>query len=180
MAEIKRLTGAKLLADEKDAGVLSDGGSSDYELGKYGVSFAPVEVDEKLKNRDTIKLGSTQVVILHHPGHTKGSCSYLLDVKDEDKVYKVLIANLPTIITDRRFSEITAYPEIANDYATTYDAMENLSFDLWFASHASQFRLHTKYKIGDGYNPEAFADRKGYDKELGNLRKGYLKKIAEK
>jgi metallo-beta-lactamase class B len=36
MAAIKKMTGAKLMADEKDAVVLATGGTVDYELGQYG------------------------------------------------------------------------------------------------------------------------------------------------
>ena len=93
--------------------------SSDYELGKYGSTFEPVKVDRLMKNGDTIKLGTMQLVMLHHPGHTKGSCSFLFDVKDEHRTYKVLIANMPTIVTDKKFSDIPSYPDIAKDYAYT-------------------------------------------------------------
>src|SRR5258705_7826596 len=42
MASIKKKTGAKLMADEQDFGVLATGGATDYELGQYGVTFKPV------------------------------------------------------------------------------------------------------------------------------------------
>ena len=119
------------------------------------------------------------LVMLHHPGHTKGSCSYLFDVKDDKRTYRVLIANMPSIIIDKKFSEETAYPNIASDYAYTLAHMKKLSFDIWLASHASQFNLHTKHHPGDGYHPEAFSDRKGYDAELNNLQKDYNKKMAD-
>jgi metallo-beta-lactamase class B len=177
MAAIKQQTGARMMADAKDAPALEDGGSSDYELGKYGKSFAPIPVDRRLQNSDTIELGDTRLVMLHHPGHTKGSCSYLVDVKDERKTYRVLIVNMPSIITERKFSEIQAYPDIAKDYAYTLDALKKLSFDLWLSSHASQFGLHSKHKTGDAYNPEAFSDRKEYEKAVADLEAQYLNKM---
>jgi metallo-beta-lactamase class B len=180
MAVIKKRTGAKMLVDDGDAGVLRDGGSSDYELGKNGRTYEPVNVDRLLKNGDTITLGTMRLVMLHHPGHTKGSCSFLFDVKDEQKTYKVLIANMPTIVTDKKFADIPSYPAIAKDYAYTLDAMKTLSFDIWLSSHASQFGLHTKHKPGDAYNPEAFVDRKGYDKSVSDLEAEYRKKMGEK
>ncbi len=180
MADIKKLTGAKMMVDDKDAGVLTDGGDSDYELGKNGSTYEPVKVDRLMKNGDTIKLGTMQLVMLHHPGHTKGSCSFLFDVKDEHRTYKVLIANMPTIVTDRKFSDILSYPDIAKDYVYTLDAMKKLSFDIWLSSHASQFELHTKHKPGDAYNPASFADRKGYDKSVDDLEAQYLKKMEER
>jgi metallo-beta-lactamase class B len=177
LAAIKKQTGAKLMADDKDAAALEDGGSSDYELGKYGKSFEPVHVDHRMRDGDTIKLGDVRMVMLHHPGHTKGSCSYLFDVKDERKTYRVLIVNMPSIITDRKFSEIDSYPDIAKDYAYTLEGLKKLSFDLWLSSHASQFGLHNKHKPGDAYNPEAYSDRKGYEKSVADLKAQYRKKM---
>lgn len=179
MAAIKKMTGAKLMVDEKEASVLADGGMSDYALGIYGRSFAPVKPDRLLHNNDTISLGEMQLVMLHHPGHTKGSCSYLFDVKDNKQSYRVLIANMPSIIIDGKFSETTAYPTIKADYAYTFAAMKNLSFDIWVASHASQFNLHEKHKPGDAYNPAAFIDKAGYDATLGNLVKQYDEKVLQ-
>lgn len=179
IAEIKKLTRATLMVNENDAAVLADGGVSDYALGIYGRSFEPVKADRLLHDHDTIRLGDMHLVMLHHPGHTKGSCSYLFDVKDDKRTYRVLIANMPSIIIDKKFSEETAYPNIANDYAYTLAHMKKLSFDIWLASHASQFNLHTKHHPGDGYHPEAFGDRKGYDAALSDLQKDYNKKMAD-
>ena len=179
MAAIKESTGAQLMVDEKDAEVVASGGSSDYELGHYGTSFKPVKADRLLHDRDTIRLGDMQLVMLHHPGHTKGSCSFLFTVKDDQRSYKVLIANMPTIVTDKKFTEITAYPEIASDYTYTFNAMKNIKFDLWLASHASQFKLHDKHKPGDAYNPAAFIDQPGYDSALSDLQKKYDEKVKK-
>ena len=166
MAAIKKMTGAQLMVNEKEADVLATGGRSDYELGKYGTSFKPVKPDRLLKDGDTIRLGDMKLVMLHHPGHTKGSCSFLFTVKDDQQSYRVLIANLPTIVTEKPFAAIASYPGIADDYAYTFNAMKNISFDIWLASHASQFSLHDKHKPADAYNPAAFKDQTGYDAAL--------------
>nr|WP_315820952.1 hypothetical protein [Paraflavitalea speifideiaquila] len=165
-----------MMVNEGDSAVTADGGRSDYEQGGSDPLFAPVKVDRVLRNGDTIRLGGMHLVMLNHPGHTKGSCSFLFDVKDSKHAYRVLIANMPSIVTDKHFSEIPAYPHIANDYAYTLKAMKNLSFDIWLASHASQFGLHTKHKPGSRYNPSVFVDRKGYDVELKDYEEKYLKK----
>ena len=70
------------------------------------------------------------------------------------------------------------YPDVGKDYAYTFGAMRNIQFDIWVASHASQFGLHKKRKPGDAYNPTAFIDQKGYDTLLDELKQAYLKKIA--
>lgn len=182
MAEIKKLTGARMMVDEKDAGVMADGGSSDYELfGSSGSTYAPIKADRLLKNGDTIKLGNSNLVMLHHPGHTKGSCSFLFETKDESRSYKVLIANMPTIITSRKFSDIPAYPGIAADYAYTFEAMKKITFDIWLSSHTSQFGMHAKHKPDSGYDPNAFMDRRGYDKAVNDLENKFSeKKLADR
>ncbi len=173
MAAIKKQTGAKFYVDAADAAVCKAGGANDYEMSHLGRSFQPVMPDRLLKDKDVIQLGKARLTMLHHPGHTKGSCSFLLDVPDGKQRYKVLIANIPTIITDRPFSKITAYPQIRQDYAYTIPAMKQLKFDLWVAAHASQFELHAKRKEGNSYDPSVFADRKGYDKVLAQLSEDF-------
>lgn len=177
MAAIKKQTEAKVMINAKDAGVLTDGGKSDYALGGPTSTYEPVSANRLLNDGDIIKLGKMKIAMLDHPGHTKGSCSFLFDVKDDQKTYKVLIANMPTIVTNKNFSEIPAYPDIAKDYAYTLGAMKNLSFDIWLASHASQFGLHAKHKPGDSYNPAAFIDKKGYDTAISNLRDEFYKRL---
>lgn len=179
MADIKEETGAKLYVDEADAAELKSGGKSDYEMGKYGVTFKPITPDFLLKNNDKIKLGNTTLTLLHHPGHTKGSCSFIYETKDENGKYKVLIANMPSIIIDHRFSDVKTYPTIQNDYAYTLEAMKKLGFDVWVASHASQFDLHKKRKEGDAYNPKLFMDKENYFKALKDLEDDYLEKVKE-
>lgn len=175
MAEIKKLTGARMMVDAKDAKVLADGGNSDYYMGGKGPLFMPVKADKLLYDQDVISLGGTKLVLLHHPGHTQGSCSYLVTVKDEKRSYTVLIANMPTILPDTKMTGMPGYANISKDFAYTLDAMKKLQFDLWVASHASQFNMHDKRKDGAAYNPEAFADRDLYDKTLEERTADYKK-----
>ncbi|WP_439651007.1 subclass B3 metallo-beta-lactamase [Longitalea luteola] len=175
MADIKKQIKAKMWVDEKDAKVLADGGNSDYYMGGKGMLFLPVKADKLLKDHDTISLGGTKLELLHHPGHTQGSCSYLVTVNDEKKSYRVLIANIPTILPGTKMTGMPGYPDISKDFAYTFDAMKKVQFDLWVASHASQFDLHKKRKKGDGYKPEIFADREAYDKSIAAREADYSK-----
>ncbi len=179
MANLKKRTGAQFFVDEKDADVCRDGGKSDYALGGDISSYAPVEPDRLLHNGDTISLGTMNLVMLHHPGHTKGSCSYLFTVSDDVRSYRVLIANLPTIVTDHSFYSIAAYPDIAADYEYTLRSLKAQQFDIWLASHASQFDLEKKHQPGDAYKPAAFFDRNGYDEAIKDLEADYRKKLKQ-
>lgn len=179
MAAIKKMSGAKLMVDAGDASVVADGGTSDYYFGGKAPVFEPVKVDRQLHNNDVVSLGNMRLTLRHHPGHTKGSCSFLFDVKDKSRTYRVLIANLPTILVDK-FTQASTYPNMAKDYAYTLNAMKGLKFDIWLSSHASQFNLQGKHKPGSPYNPSAFIDRKGYDEQLAQIQKEYDKKVLLK
>jgi glyoxylase-like metal-dependent hydrolase (beta-lactamase superfamily II) len=179
VADIKEQTGAKVMTDAADEDVLESGGKTDYELGKYGVTFKPVKPDRLLHDGDVVKLADMQITMLHHPGHTKGACSYLFTVKDSGRSYRVLIANMPTIITDRKFADIIAYPTIQQDYAYTLKAMKNIQFDIWLAAHASQFNLQLKHPPGSAYNPSAFIDKQDYYDEINDLQKKFDEKLTK-
>lgn len=175
MAAIKKATGAKMMMEAADIPYLADGGKSDYVFNRS--TFAPVAVDKALHNLDTVSLGGMKVILLHHPGHTKGASSFIFDVKDEQHSYRVLIANMPSILSETKFPSMPTYPNVQKDYAYTLDTMPKIHFDLWLASHTSQFDLEKKHKPGDAYNPEAFRDQKGYDEAIGELKKNYEEKV---
>ncbi|MFC5538592.1 subclass B3 metallo-beta-lactamase, partial [Rhodocytophaga aerolata] len=85
-----------------------------------------------------------------------------------------------TIVTDKDFTQIPEYPDIAKDYAYTLKAMKKLSFDIWLSSHTSQFSLHSKHKPNQSYNPAVFIDQKGYQAAINNLQKEFLSKRKAK
>ncbi len=165
------------MINEKDAQALADGGNSDFIFGGKGSTFKPVKADRLLKNNDTVRLGNMAIVTLNHPGHTQGANSFLFEVRDENKNYRVLIANMPTMQDQTNLKGMEGYPDIAKDYAYTFEALKKLKFDIWLSSHAAQFKLHQKHKPGDAYHPDAFIDQPGYDETVSNLEKLYLRRL---
>jgi len=174
LAEIKKQTGAKVMIDEGDAQVVEDGGHSDFIYGKVGgpYYFPGVKVDRVLRDHDVIELGGARLEMLHHPGHTKGACSYLLTTRDDKREWKMLIANMPFLLPEVK-PGMETYPGIMGDARKTIKEMRKLKFDLWVAAHASQFNLHKLRKEGDAYNPMLFSDHKEYEKQLDNMQAVY-------
>src|SRR6185503_18731269 len=77
MADLKRMTGAKLVASEGDKELLESGGAADFRFGDSpGARFEPVKVDQVFKDGDDISLGGTVMADHHRPGHTKGATSF--------------------------------------------------------------------------------------------------------
>ncbi|HEY0744321.1 MAG TPA: subclass B3 metallo-beta-lactamase [Chryseosolibacter sp.] len=176
MAEIKRDTKATVMVHEADVQVMSDGGNSDFLFGGSS-SFEAVTVDRVLHDGDTISLGKTKLIALHHPGHTKGATSFMLDTRDETRTWRVLIVNIPSILPQTRISGMPSYPNVGQEYALTLEKLKTLNFDVWVASHASQFNLHDKRKPGAAYNPSAFNDRPGYEASINSIKREYDKRM---
>jgi len=179
MAAVKGATGAQLMIEEKDASLLEDGGNSDFDFGGHGRMWVPVKVDRRLRDKDIVELGGMRITVLHHPGHTKGASSFLFTVKDETRSYRVLIANMPTMLSETKFPSMPAYPNVGKDYGYTLDTMPGISFDIWLSSHAGQFDLQKKISRAKGYHPESFMnDRPAYDSAIHDLHVEYLKKMS--
>jgi metallo-beta-lactamase class B len=179
MAEMKRLTGARLLATDGDAPVLEDGGKSDYLWTDPSYRFAPVKVDGRIKDGLKISLGGTDLIAYSHPGHTRGSVSYGLTIAENGKTYRVLIANMGSINPGTVLIGNKKYPQINDDYARTFREQKKLECDIFLSSHASQYDLHEKWKPGQPYNPETFVDPEGYKAAVGHAETAYLKWLAK-
>jgi len=179
MAELKRLTGGRLLVSEQEKPLLESGGKADFRFGgTAGARFDPAAVDGTFKDGEKISLGGTEITVHHHPGHTKGATSFTLNVQERGKTYRVIIANMGSINPGVTVSGMQAYPGITQDYARTFLAQKDMRIDVWLASHAGQFRMHEKYKPGDAYDPERFVDPAGFLAAVLRLEKVYLDQLA--
>jgi metallo-beta-lactamase class B len=179
LAELKRMTGARLVVSEPEKELLESGGKLDFAFGDTpGAQFEPVKVDSTFRDNDTIALGGTVLTAHHHPGHTKGSTSFTLNVQESGKTYRVVIANLGSINPGVTVSGMAKYPGIADDYARTFKAQKDMAIDVFLASHASQFKLHQKYKPGDAFSPDRFVDPQGFKAAVEELEKTYRDQLA--
>jgi metallo-beta-lactamase class B len=172
LAEIKRLTGARMLMEKDDVPVVESGGKADFLWGgDASMRFEPVHVDQRLRDGDKIALGGTELTVHHHPGHTKGAVSFTLTVRDGGRDYRVLIANMGSINPGVKVSGMPNYPDIAQACARTFHDQKEMQIDIWLASHASQFHLHEKYKPGDPYDPRRFVDRRDFMRQSSTSKR---------
>jgi metallo-beta-lactamase class B len=177
-AEAKRLTGAKMLAMQEEVALLESGGKTDYLFGNSNW-FEPVKVDRVLHDGEKIELGGTVLTAYLHPGHTKGSTSYAMDVADGGKTYHVLIANLGNLNDGVVLLHNPKYPNIVQDYERTFQAQEQLSCDIFLSSHAGQFGLLRKWHPGDPYDPNRFVDPEAYQRAVARSELRFFQQLQE-
>jgi Zn-dependent hydrolases, including glyoxylases len=179
MAELKRMTGAKLMVSERDKELFESGGKQDYLFGdKPFARFDPVPSTARSRTATRSRSAGPCSPRTCIPGHTKGSTSFTLNVQENGKNYRVVIANMGSINPGTILSGMPAYPGVGEDYARTFKAQKDMPIDVWLASHASQFKLHEKYKPGDAYNPDRFVDPQGFRASVESLEKKYEEQLA--
>ena len=176
LALIKELTGAKMYATKKDAPILEDGGVSDPHFGGFE-TFRPIEVDKIREDGELIPVVNTALAVYYHPGHTEGSSSYSMRVKESGKIYDVLIANMGTINPGKKMIVDPTYEGVSEDFASTYKDQKMMNVDIWVAAHKSQYGFYDKYQPNQIYDPEMFVDPDGYLDAIEALEIAYIKQV---
>ena len=75
--EYRNITGAKIAICEQEAEfTMNRDLNLSYLFMDYGMD--PFEADIMLKNGDTLKIGETEIHVVHTPGHTKGGVCYII------------------------------------------------------------------------------------------------------
>lgn len=179
LAEIKKLTNAKLYASPPDAPVLEDGGKSDFWFGGDKTLFPPVKVDEILKDGQEINLGGTTLKTHFTFGHTKGATSWTMDVSENGKKYKVVFTSSVTTL-DYPLANNPKYPNIAEDFTKTFKTLGKIKAEIFLSSHGVFFDLTKKAeKFRSGATPNPFIDPNGYKRFVERMRKAFQDKFDQ-
>ncbi|MBN1894104.1 MBL fold metallo-hydrolase [bacterium] len=75
-ADLRQACGAPLCIHEKDAVMLEDGTQNLSSL--LGIPYSPVNPDRLLRDGDELAFGGSRIRVFHTPGHTPGSCAFLI------------------------------------------------------------------------------------------------------
>jgi metallo-beta-lactamase class B len=165
LARIKRETGARLLATAKDKPALDAGDGQS----------PPAAVDGVIADGQVIELGGVKLKVILTPGHTEGSVSYSLTVKDGGRDYRILIANMPTVV--QPLLKPPGYAGSVEDFRVTFRRLKSAQYDILLAAHASQFGLHEKYTPGKAHDPEKFVNREELKAHVAEYEKVFNEKL---
>ncbi len=167
LAELKARTKARFLANPVEAGQFARGGKGDFAFGdRY--PFPPIEADGLLKDGGSIRLGGAEVTVYFTPGHTRGSTTYTLSVRDGEKTYRVVIAASVTAPGYQLVGN-PLYPGIVEDFESTFAKLRALPCDVFLAGHAWEFGL--KDRAPDAYPRWLDRSQAAFRKQLDEERK---------
>src|ERR1700744_4766582 len=141
-AELKKETGAQLVAGERDKPLLEGGYYPGDEKNK-DLSFPPVKVDRAVKEGDKVTLGDTTLTAHSTPGHTPGCTSWEMTVKDGSQDRDVLFFCSGTVALNRLVGQPT-YPGIADDYRSTFAKAKAMHPDVLLGPHPEVYGMQDK------------------------------------
>jgi metallo-beta-lactamase class B len=141
-AEIKKDSGAQMVAGERDKPLLEGGyypGDEKNDL----LAFPPVKVDRAVKEGDKITLGDTTMIAHSTPGHSPGCTSWEMTVKDGSQDRNVLFFCSGTVALNRLVGNPT-HPGIVDDYRSTYAKVKTMNPDVLLGPHPEVYGMQAK------------------------------------
>jgi metallo-beta-lactamase class B len=135
LARLQKLTGARVYTMRGDDQVIASGGKGQY---LYGADrWDPCKVDRVLKDHDEVKLGGVTLIARLTPGHTRGCTTWTWQVEDGGKRYDVVVIGSPNVNPGYQLVNNKGYPEIADDFARTFEVLKSLPCDVFLGAHGS-------------------------------------------
>jgi metallo-beta-lactamase class B len=177
LAELKRLTGAKLLASVEDAKLLGRGGKDDPNFHDRFL-FEPVAADKTFSDGWKLKLGGTTMIANITAGHTKGCTTWTTAANESGKTLNVIFV-CSTTAPGYQLVNNPKYPDIATDFEQTFARMKKFKVDIFLSAHASQYKLDEKLALlQSGAKSNPFIDPKGYIEYLEATEKSFRDLLA--
>jgi metallo-beta-lactamase class B len=178
LAELKKLTGASLIAMAADVELLEHGGHADFRFGDT-LAFPPVKVDRFIHDGESIELGGQKMIARLTAGHTKGNTTWTTQITDNGKRYDVVFAGSVTTL-DYRLSGRESYVGIAADFKKTFAILKQLPCDVFLSDHGSFFSFKEKReRLVRGEKPNPFIDPAGYIQFVTNYEKEFSDKLQQ-
>lgn len=180
LADMKKLTGAKLEVMQGDVELLTSGGKTDYLFAHDAkFHFPPVKPDIVLKDGDVVSLGDVKLTAHLAAGHTRGCTVWTTSAKDGDRSYKVVFADGTTVNPGTRLIKNPSYPGIADDYRQTFQLLESLHPDIFLSYHAEFFDLEGKRARSATEGVQAWVDPDGYRKKVAAMHQRFEQLVAQ-
>jgi metallo-beta-lactamase class B len=176
-AEVKRETGAQLIAGAADK-LLLEGG---YYPGQETVSelkFPPVKVDRAVRDGDVVTLGSLRLTAHATPGHSPGCTTWTMDVAEGGEAHKIVFFCSATVALNQLVKDPT-YPGIIEDYRTTFKRAPALEGDVFLAPHPEMYNMEDKRaQIGEG-KPNPFVKAGEFQTYVATLQSAFETALAK-
>lgn len=169
LAELKRRSGARLLASAADKPGL-EAGLLDY---RPDISHAPaVKVDGVLAEGTPIRLGTTTLIARMTPGHTKGCTSWTMRTGGRELLFACSLT-----VAGQPLTQGKGYDAAARDFRATYAKLRGMQVDVFLAFHGGAFDLDAKRARLLAGDADAFVDPGELKRRVDAAENGFEKEL---
>jgi metallo-beta-lactamase class B len=157
-AELKRRTGARIVASEADGAEMERGGKGDFAYGD-DYPYEPIVPDRHVRDGEEIRLGGVTMTATLTPGHTRGCTTWSTRVEEGGPAHDVVFV-CGLVVSPFKLTNNPVYPAVAADARRSIARLRSVPADVMLAAHGFWFdltgkaaRLAQARKRGDGANP---------------------------
>ncbi|HEO8484530.1 TPA: L1 family subclass B3 metallo-beta-lactamase [Stenotrophomonas maltophilia] len=133
VAELKRRSGAHVVANAESAVLLARGGSDDLHFGD-GITYPPANADRIVMDGEVVEVGGIEFTAHFMPGHTPGSTAWTWTDTREGKPLRIAYADSLSA-PGYQLQGNARYPRLIEDYKRSFATVRALPCDVLLTPH---------------------------------------------
>lgn len=162
IAELQKLSGARVVASKWSAAVMREGKVSRDDP-QYGVirGIPPVSQVDELRDGDTFRVGGIVMTAHLTPGHTPGGTSWTWKSCEGSTCHAMVYADsiTPVSAAGFKFTKSREYPEALADFEKSFEFLETTSCDVLITAHPDASDLWDRLEARErGVMPDPIVD----------------------
>lgn len=170
-AQLRRWSGAKLVASAGDASALRRG-RHEAENDNGFTRFPPVPVDRVVRDGEQVRTGNIAVTAMLTLGHTAGCTTWTMPIVDGARTLRVVFPCSITVAGNHLYDNRT-YPTIDADYRRSFARMGALNADIVLPMHPEIADVLERAARRDNGDADAFVDPSALPRIVAEARADY-------
>ncbi len=171
-AEVRRRSGARILASEADGDEMARGGRGDFAYGD-DYPFEPVSPDRRIQDGERVQLGGVTLTAMLTPGHTRGCTTWLTRIEEDGAGHDVVFLCGLTV-SPFKLTNNPVYPGLVEDTRRSIARLRTVPSDALLAAHGFWFDLGGKAarlaRARLDHAPNPFLDRGELGRHLDEMQ----------
>lgn len=181
IAELQRLSGARVVASEWSAAVMSKTGlgRSDPQFGVIR-PIALVKHVEVLSDGESLRVGPLVITAHLTPGHTPGGTSWTWKSCEGSNCFDLVYADSLTPVSAEgfKFTGNSAYPNAVQDFQKSFAFLRSTPCDILLTTHPEASNLWERLEARAQGKPDPMVDRAACRNLADRAEQGLKQRIA--
>jgi len=183
IAELARLSGARVLASRRGAAVIRQGRSGPDDP-QYGIllRFPPWPQTGTFEDGEVLHVGPIAVTAHLTAGHTPGGASYTFSACEQARCLNVVYADSlnPVSAAGFRFTGSADYPDALADFERSFAVLSTVPCDILVTAHPDASGFWERYDRREkGGAQDSFVDPAACKRYVETARERLRRRIAE-